>query len=110
MQDNVKEDENFIKIVQRNFYMDEILESLRTTQEAIQIYRKVLNLLSEAGFNSARGMRSDKEVKSQIPETDKSTKVVKTFEVEPPSSSVLGQNLNVDTNSLIVCRGTLHEV
>ena len=42
MQDNLKDDENFKQFdaVQRNFYMDEILESLKTTQEAIEFYRK----------------------------------------------------------------------
>ena len=53
---------------------------------------------------------SDDEVKSQIPETDRSRKVVKTFEAEPQLSSILGLNWNVDTDSLIVCRGTEQEV
>ena len=50
---------------------------------------------------------SDDEVKSQIPETDRSTK---TFETEPQSSSILWLNWNVDTDSLIVCRGTEQDV
>ena len=37
-------------------------------------------------------------------------KVVKIFEVEPQSSSILGLNWNVDTDSLIVCRGTEQEI
>ena len=52
----------------------------------------------------------DDEVKSEIPETDRSTKVVKTFEAEPQSSSILGLDWNVDTDSLVVCRGTEQEV
>ena len=35
---------------------------------------------------------------------------MKTFEAEPQSSSILGLNWNVDTDSLIVCRGTEQEV
>ena len=61
-------------------------------------------------FNLTRWITSDDEVKSQIPETDRSTKVVKTFEAEPQSSSKLGLNWNVDADSLIVCRGTEQEV
>ena len=53
---------------------------------------------------------SDKEVKLQIPEADRSTKVAKTFENEPQLSSILGLNWNVDTDSLIVCCGTEQEV
>ena len=47
---------------------------------------------------------------SQIPETDRSTKVVKTFQGESQPSSILGLNWNIDTDSLIVCRGTEQEV
>ena len=35
---------------------------------------------------------------------------MKTFEAEPQSSSILGLNWKVDTDSLIVCRGTQQEV
>ena len=53
---------------------------------------------------------SDEEVKSQIPEVDTSTKVVKTFEDKPQLSSILGLNWSIDTDSLIVCRETDQEV
>ena len=53
---------------------------------------------------------SDEDVKSQIPEEDRSTKAVKTLEVEPQSSSILGLNWNVDSDSLVVCRGIDQEV
>ena len=108
--DNAKEDENLVKAVQRNFYMDDFLNSVRTPQEEIEIYQKVREILNKGGFKLTKWITSDDEVKSQIPETDRSTKVVKTFEAEPQSSSSLGLNWNVDTDSLIVCRGTEHEV
>ena len=44
---------------------------------------------------------SDDEVKSQIPVTDKSTKVVKTFEAQTKLPSILRLIWNVDTDSLI---------
>ena len=53
---------------------------------------------------------SDEEFKSQISEADRSTNVVKTVEAKPQSSSTLGMNWNVDTDSLKVCRGTEQEV
>ena len=108
--DDAKEDENLVKAVQRNFYMDDFLKSVRTPQEAIEIYQKVRDILIKGGFNWTKWITSDEEVKSQIPETDRSTKVVKTFEAEQQSSSLLGLNWNVDTDRLIVCRGTEQEV
>ena len=55
-------------------------------------------------------IKSDDEVKSQIPETDRSMNVVKNFEAKPNSIPVLGLNWNVGTENLIVCRGTEQEV
>ena len=108
--DNAKEDENLVKAVQQNLYMDDFLKSVRTLQEAIEIYQKVREILNKGGLKLTKWITSDEEVKSQIPETDRSTKIVKTFEAEPQSSSILGLNWNVDTYSLIVCRGTEQDV
>ena len=104
--DNANNDENLVRTVQRNFYMDDFLKSVRTPQEATQVYQKVRDVLGKGGFKLTKWITSDEEVKSQIPEADRSTKVVKTFEAEPQTSSILGLNWNVDTDSLIVCRGT----
>ena len=88
--DNAEDEENLVKAVERNFYMDEFLMSVRTPQEAIEIYKKTREILSKGGFNLTK-WKKDEEVKSQIPEADRSTKVVKTFEAEP-QSSILGLN------------------
>ena len=109
-QDNAVNDEGLVRTVQRNFYMDDLLKSVRTPQEAIEVYQKVRDILIKGGFDLTKWITSDDEVKSQIPEADRSMKVVKTFEAEPQPSSILGLNWNVDTDSLIVCRGTEQEV
>ena len=75
-----------VRTVQQNFYMDNFLKSIRTPPEAIEIYHKVRDILIKGGFNLTKWITSDNEVKSQIPETDRSTKAVKTFEAEPQSS------------------------
>ena len=108
--DNAFNDESLVKTVQRNFYMDNFLNSVRAPQEAIEIYRKLRDILIKGGFNLTKWITSDDEVNSKIPETDRSTKVVKTFEAKPQSSSILGLIWNVETDSLIVCRGTEQEV
>ena len=90
--------------------MDDFLKSVSTSQEAIELYQKVRDILIKGGFNWTKWITNDHEVNSQIPETDRSTKVVKTFEAEPQFSSILRLNWNVDTDSLIVCRGTEQDV
>ena len=108
--DNAVNDESLVKMVQRNFHMDDSLKLVRTPQETIEFYRKVRDILSKGGFKLTKWITSDEEVKSEIPETARSTKVVKTLEAEPQSSSILGFNWNVNTDCLIVCRGTEQEV
>ena len=97
-------------MVQRNFYMNYFLKSVRTPQEAIEIYQKVRGKFSKGGFNLTKWITSDDEVKTQISEADRSKEVVKTLEADPQSSSILGLNWNVDTGNLMVCRGTDQEV
>ena len=81
--DNAKEDKNLVNAVQQNFYMDDFLKSVRTPQEATEIYQIVQNLLSKVGFNLTNRITSDEEFKTKSTETDRTTKVVKTFEAEP---------------------------
>ena len=108
--DNAVIDESIVRTVQRKFYVDDFLKSVKTHQEAIESYQNVTVIRIKGGFNLMKWITSDDEVKSQIPETDRPMKVVKTFEAELQSSSILGLSWNVDTDSLVVCRGSEHEI
>ena len=90
-------------------FTDHFLKSVRTPQEKIEVYQKIIEILSKDGFNSTKWIATDEEVKSQIPEADRSTKVVKNFEEEPQPSAMLRLNCNLDTESFIVCRKTEQE-
>ena len=114
--DKAKVKENLVNAVQWNFYMDDFPKLVRTPQEAIEIHQKIQNLLSKSGFKLTKWITSNDEVKSQKsshrshPEADRSTKVVKTFEAAPLSSSILVLNWSVNSDNLILCRGTEQEV
>ena len=90
--------------------MNDFLKSVRTPQKAIEIYQKFREIISKVRFNLTKWIASDEEVKSRIPEADRTTKVVKYFKAEPQSPSTLGLNWNVDTDNFIVCGGTEQEV
>ena len=57
--DNTNEDENLVKVVQRNFNMDDFLKSVRTPQEANEIYKKVREILNKGGFKLTKWITSD---------------------------------------------------
>ena len=60
--DNAKDEENFVKAIQRNFYMNDFLKSVRTAQESIEIYQKVKEILSKGGFNLTKWIVSDEKL------------------------------------------------
>ena len=55
--------ENLVKAIQRNFYMIDFLKSVRTAQEATEIYQKVEDIFSKAGFNLTKRIISDEKVR-----------------------------------------------
>ena len=59
--DNAVNDENLVKAVQRNFFMDGFLKSVRTPQEAIEIYQKVRDILIKGGFKLGCNPRTQLE-------------------------------------------------
>ena len=63
--DNAVNNESVVRTVQRNFYMEDFLKSVRTPQEAIEIYQKVRDILIKGGFNLTKWITSDDEVKTQ---------------------------------------------
>ena len=50
--DNAVNNESVVRKVQRNFYMDDFLKSVRTPQEAIEIYQKVRETLNKGKVDS----------------------------------------------------------
>ena len=79
--DNAVNDESLFRTVQQNFYIDDLLKSVRTPQEAIK-YQKVRDILIKDGISLTKWITGDNEVNSQIPETDRSTKVCRGTEQE----------------------------
>ena len=61
--DNEVNDERLVRTVQRNFYMDDFLKSVRTPQEAIEFYQKVRDILVKGGFKLTKRITSENEVK-----------------------------------------------
>ena len=59
-----------------------IFGSQRTTRQGTE-NDKISKCLCKCGLNLATWITSDEEVKSQIPEADRPTKVVKISEAEP---------------------------
>ena len=110
--DNEKEYPIAAKAIQNNFYMDDIIKSVQTPEEAIEVFNQLQPLLSQHGFELKKWISNNDAVTRAIPEDLKSISNTKQVEVEPSTegSSELGLQLTVTDDSLQVCRGTNKEV
>ena len=106
-----KEDEFSIaaKTIHNNFYMEDFIKSVQTTEEAIKVFKQ---LLSKNGFELKKWITNIDVVTNAIPEDLRSVSDTKQVKVEPSmgGSSVLGLHWTITDFSLQVSGGTCKEV
>ena len=64
-----------VRTVLRNFYVDDCLKSLPTTEDAISHARKLSNLMAQGGFKLTKWVSSDKGVLESIAEEQRAKEV-----------------------------------
>lgn len=68
-EDNVMDyDPEVINTVKRNFYVDDCLKSVPTSNEGIRHAKDLRNLLAKGGFNLTKWVSNDRKVLASIPE------------------------------------------
>ena len=110
--DNEEEYPIATKAIQNNFYMDDLIKSVETPEEAIRVFNQLQLLLSRLVFELKKLISNNDAVTKAIPEDLKSISNTKQVEVEPNTegSSVLGLPWTGTDDSLQVWRGTNKEV
>ena len=110
--DNEEEYPIATKAIQNNFYMDDSIKSVETSEKAIGVFNQLQPFLSRHGFELKKLYSNNVAVTKAIPEDLKSISNTKQVEVEPNTegSSVLGLPRTVTDDSLQMCRGTNKEV
>ena len=73
----------------KGFYVDDLLLSVDSKEEAAQLCKELKALLALGGFNLTKWLSNDKEAIEEVPEDDRSEKQQHTFE-EPLAERALG--------------------
>jgi len=68
-------DDEVIRCVQRNFYVDDCLKSVGSVEEAILLVNNLTKLLSRGGFHLTKWISNSSEVLDTIPEHEKAKRV-----------------------------------
>ena len=63
--------EDTVNAVNKDFYVDDFIKSVKTVEEARSLANEVTSLLAEAGFNLTKWMSNSRDVLSVIPEKER---------------------------------------
>ncbi|KAL9972904.1 hypothetical protein ACROYT_G019295 [Oculina patagonica] len=88
-----------IEAVKRNFYMDDLLKSVRDETSATQLQKELTALLARGGFRLTKWSSSSREVLSQIPTQEMASPSVNLDLDELPVERSLGLLWNTETDS-----------
>ena len=96
----LKFDSDVINTVKHNFYVDDLLKSVKSCEEATRMYGKLKELMSLGGFNLTKWISNKREVIDAIPESELS-KELKNIDYQKdtlPVERALGVHWNVETD------------
>jgi len=87
-----KFDADIVSTVNRDFYVDDLLKSVKNSEEAIRICKQVCRLLSLGGFRLTKWISNSRKVLNAIPEAEwsKELKDVSIDDEELPTERALG--------------------
>ena len=105
--DNEEEYPIAAKETQNNFYMDDVIKSVETHEEAVEVFNQLRPLFSKHGFELKKWISNNDAFTEAIPKNLKSISNTKQVKCEPNTegSSVLGLQWTVTDDSLQVGRG-----
>ena len=91
-----------IDTLRRAFYVDDMLRSVATVDEACALVKEMKELLGRGGFNLTKFLSSERDVVKVVPEEDKAKQWQKDLgDSALPTESALGLKWDVETDSFI---------
>ena len=78
-----------------NLYVDELLKSVPTADEAIQLSKELKELMEKGGFNLTKWISNSRQVMEAIPEADRAKKVKTLTSDALPVERALGLHWDV---------------
>ena len=94
-------DEEVKETVNRNMYVDDMMNSTSTTKKAISLASQLRKLLEKGGFRLTKWYINDREVMATIPESERAKSVVNLELEQLPTESVLGLKWNIEEDKFV---------
>ena len=92
-------DSETTKTVSRNFYVDDCLKSVSTTEKAVRLSSQLRELLSRGGFRLTKWISNDRKLIATVPMTERAPSVVNLDLDDLPTERTLGIQWDMETDS-----------
>ena len=92
-------DSHIIRTVQRNFYVDDCLKSVKSDQDAINLVKDLTDLLKTGGFRLTKWLSNSRQVVESIPESERATSVKNLDFGLAPIERALGVQWNISSDA-----------
>jgi hypothetical protein len=86
------------EVVRRNFYVDDLLKSTATDEEAIDLALKLIDMLAEGGFRLTKFLSNRKDVLKAIPVKERATPTLDLDLDQLPINRTLGLSWDAQTD------------
>ena len=90
-----------VETVKRNMYMDDMMKSKSTTEEAIVLVSQLRELLARGGFRLMKWYSNEREVLATIPESERARSVVNLDLEKLPTETALGLKWNTEEDKFV---------
>ena len=91
--------------VRRDFYVDDLLKSYSSEQEAIKVSSQIAELVSRGGFKLTKWISNRRQVTESFPEEERATAAKKVFDLnldQGPSAKALGVKWDIEKDLFLV--------
>ena len=88
-----------VDTINRNFYVDDCLKSVRSAPEAIPLIGELRELLSKGGFRLTKWISNSRKVIESVAESERAISVKDLLLDRPPTECALGVRWDVETDT-----------
>ena len=94
-------DQETVRTIERNMYVDDLMKSTRSTESAIVLVGQLIKLMKNSGFRLTKWLSNDRGVISGIPESERPLSVVSLEIDDLPTETTLGLVWNVENDEFV---------
>ncbi|XP_022805184.1 uncharacterized protein LOC111342377 [Stylophora pistillata] len=96
-----QQDSGIANFIDRNMYVDDLMKSTETAEDAISLAKEISKQLNKGGFHITKWCSNDRRVIAAVPESERATTVVNLELEQLLTQSALGMRRNIEEDKFV---------